>query len=92
MRTQRTALTEMVQLLGVAAARIGDLTPTSTLNTVYDVRHGSWDDLPGVRARGSGDAPVEDAADNEAFDNAANTREFYSEFLERDARGGRVRC
>jgi Zn-dependent metalloprotease len=85
MRTHRATLTEMVQLLGVQAARIGELTPVGKLNTTYDVRHGSWDDLPGVRARGTGDAPVEDAAVNEAFDNAARTRDFYTEILKRDS-------
>jgi Zn-dependent metalloprotease len=85
MRTQRAALTEMVQLLGVQAARIGELTPAGRLNTVYDVQHGSWDDLPGTRVRGAGDAPVDDAAVNESFDNATKTRDFYSEILKRDS-------
>lgn len=85
MRTQRVALTEMVQLLGVQAARIGELTPAGRLNTVYDLRHGSWDDLPGVRARGAGEPPVDDVAVNEAFENAAKTRDFYSDVLKRDS-------
>jgi Zn-dependent metalloprotease len=86
MRTQRVALTEMVQLLGITAARLGELTPAGNHNTVYDVKHGSWDDLPGERARGGGDnRPVEDAAVNEAFDHAGKTREFYSEVYKRDS-------
>jgi Zn-dependent metalloprotease len=88
LRTQRTALTEMVQLLGVQAARLGSLTPTSPqgdLNTVYDVQNGSWDDLPGKRARGQHDKPTSDAAVNEAFDNAGKTHGFYADVLKRNS-------
>jgi Zn-dependent metalloprotease len=85
MRTQRVTLAAMIQLLGAERARIGDLTPAGQQNTVYDVQHGSWDDLPGVRARGVTDAPSEDEAVNEAFDNAAKTRAFYSEVLKRNS-------
>jgi Zn-dependent metalloprotease len=85
MRTQRVALTQMVQLLGVAGARIGDLTPAGNVNSVYDVRHGSWDDLPGQKARGAGEAANADGAVNEAFDNAARTRQFYADVLKRNS-------
>ncbi|MGH3762748.1 M4 family metallopeptidase [Actinophytocola sp.] len=85
MRTQRVALTDLVRLLGAPAARIGELTPAGRLNTVYDVRNGSWDDLPGVRVRGVDDPPSGDRAVNEAFDHAATTRDFYAKVLERDS-------
>ncbi|HEV7649268.1 MAG TPA: M4 family metallopeptidase [Actinophytocola sp.] len=85
MRTQRAALTQMVRLLGVAGARIGELTPAGKVNTVYDVDHGSWDALPGQKARGDGEPPVADGAVNEAFDNAAKTRQFYADVLKRDS-------
>src|ERR1700754_2031197 len=73
MRTNRAALTQMVQLLGIAGARIGELTPAGKVNTVYDVEHGSWGDLPGKKARGDGDPASKDDAVNEAYDNAAKT-------------------
>lgn len=85
MRTQRVTLAAMIQLLGPERARIAELTPAGRQNTVYDVQHGSWDDLPGVRARGVSDAPAADQAVNEAFDNAAKTREFYREVLKRNS-------
>jgi Zn-dependent metalloprotease len=85
MRTQRATLTKMVRLLGVAGARIGELTPSGEKNTVYDARHGGWDDLPGTRVRGVADQPVKDPAVNEAFDNAAKTREFYWQVFKRDS-------
>jgi Zn-dependent metalloprotease len=85
MRTQRATLTAMVQMLGTRAARLGDLTPAGHQNTVYDVGHGSWDDLPGTRARGVDDAAVEDPAVNEAFDNAGKTRMFYADVLNRNS-------
>ncbi|MGH3878724.1 MAG: M4 family metallopeptidase [Actinophytocola sp.] len=85
LRTQRVAFTQMVQLLGVQGARLGELTPAGDKNTVYDVKNGSWDDLPGTRARGTGDGPVADEAVNQAFDNAGKTRDFYSEVLQRDS-------
>jgi Zn-dependent metalloprotease len=85
MRTQRATLTAMVQLLGTAGARLGELTPADNINTVYDVAHGSWDDLPGTRARGQGEPAVEDAAVNEAFDNAAKTHDFYAQVLQRNS-------
>jgi Zn-dependent metalloprotease len=83
MRTQRATLSAMVQLLGTRDARLGELTPAGHQNTAYDLGHGSWDDLPGTRARGVGDPPVADDAVNEAFDNAGKTREFYAEVLNR---------
>jgi Zn-dependent metalloprotease len=87
MRTNRAALTEMVRLLGasVAGPQIAKLTPSGKENTVYDVEHGSWGDLPGKRVRGVGDPPAKDPAVNEAFDNAAKTSEFYKQVLNRDS-------
>jgi Zn-dependent metalloprotease len=85
MRTNRATLSRMVQLLGVAGARIGELTPAGKINTVYDVEHGSWGDLPGKRARGDGDPPSSDDAVNEAYDNAAKTRQFYADVLKRNS-------
>ena len=85
MRTQRATFTQMVQLLGVQGARLGELTPAGVQNTVYDVKNGSWDDLPGERARGIRDVPSTDDAVNQAFDNAGKTRDFYSEVLKRDS-------
>jgi Zn-dependent metalloprotease len=87
MRTNRAALTDMVRLLGasVAGPQIAKLTPSGKENTVYDVEHGSWGDLPGKKARGVGDKPAKDVAVNEAFDNAAKTAEFYKAVLKRDS-------
>jgi Zn-dependent metalloprotease len=84
-RTQRTMLTEMVQLLGVREARLGSLTPEGDTNTVYDVQHGSWSDLPGERKRGGNDAAVADEAVNQAFDNAGRTYDFYRDVLHRNS-------
>jgi Zn-dependent metalloprotease len=83
-RTQRVMLTQMVQLLGVAGAKLGSLTPGGDKNTVYDVQHGSWSDLPGERRRGGSDPAAEDAAVYQAFDNAARTFDFYRDVLNRN--------
>jgi Zn-dependent metalloprotease len=87
MRTNRAALTDMVRLLGAAVAgpQIAKLTPAGKENTVYDVEHGSWGDLPGKRVRGVGDPPTKDSAVNDAFDNAGKTSEFYKAVLNRDS-------
>ncbi|HEU5472632.1 MAG TPA: M4 family metallopeptidase [Actinophytocola sp.] len=87
LRSRRTALTDVVRLLGVDVAGLRGLNPTAEeRKTVYDLA-GS-EDLPGTRARGEGDDPVADVAVNQAFDHADRTHDFYRDVLRRESVDG----
>jgi Zn-dependent metalloprotease len=89
MRSRRDTLTAVVQHLGVERADLGALNPVAKeRKTVYDVRNGSEDNLPGSRARGEGDQPVADKAVNEAYDNADRTHDFYRDVFNRESVDG----
>lgn len=71
---------------------IGDLSflapPKGEHLTIYDVRHGTSEDLPGRRARGAGDPAADDRAVNEAFEAAERTVRFYRDVYQRDSVDG----
>lgn len=87
MRSRRSALTDVVQLLGVEKAGLAGLNPsTQERKTVYDAQHG--EDLPGTKVRGESDAAAPDPAVNEAFDHADKTHDFYRDVLHRESVDG----
>ncbi|MDQ3103782.1 MAG: M4 family metallopeptidase [Actinomycetota bacterium] len=88
LRTQRGLLGRLRREVGVGAAEIAGLAglePSSSRQTVYDNQHNGRSFLPGVRARGDDDAPVQDAAVNDAFDATWATYDFYHAIFERDS-------
>jgi Zn-dependent metalloprotease len=82
-RAHRAALNQLVRAgLAGPALRAGERL------SVYDVRHGEESALPGRKVRGTGDAPVQDAAVNQAYDGADHTYEFYEDVYDRDSVDG----
>ena len=53
--------------------------------TVYDAKHGGQSSLPGKKVRDQNDPLSKDAAVNEAYDGAEETRKFYKEILGRNS-------
>lgn len=82
-RERRTAVTALVQSLGVEA---GLMPPRKERKFVYDAQHGV--ELPGVLRRGPDDGPHADKAVNDAFDNADKTYDFYNNVLGRPSVDG----
>ncbi len=52
---------------------------------VYDVKHGSFSDLPGTLVRGEGDPRTEDPAVNEAYSYSGTTYNFYKRVFQRNS-------
>jgi Zn-dependent metalloprotease len=87
MRTRRTLVTQLMGKLGIDVPALAAAPPGENLS-VYDVRHGGRDALPGQKMRGEGDPPVADAAVNQAYDGADLTYRFYQDVLGRNSVDG----
>ncbi|MDX6691688.1 MAG: hypothetical protein QOG15_3145 [Solirubrobacteraceae bacterium] len=86
MRAQRAVIASAARRLNVNPAEFSFLGPQTTEHqTVYDVHHGGDFQLPGQVARTDDDAPVADAAVNEAFDGSHTTYAFYKDVFDRDS-------
>jgi Zn-dependent metalloprotease len=82
-RAHRATLNQLVRAgLAGPALREGERV------SVYDARHGEESALPGRKVRGTGDAPVQNAAVNQAYDGADHTYEFYEDVYDRDSVDG----
>ncbi len=85
----RRALVASLIRAGVSPGEIGaaEPGPPETI-TVYDLAGGGDADLPGTRARGTGDPPASDPAVNGAYDGADATYRLYRETYDRNSIDG----
>lgn len=89
MRTQRAIYGQLRRDFGVNISQLAGLDVTAERRqTVYDNQNQGRFNLPGQRARGEGEDPVDDPAVNEAYDGSATTYEFYRDVHERDSLDG----
>ena len=77
-RGERRSLALIASALAVA--------PGEKRRTIYDARHSRK--VPGKLVRSEGDAPVRDAAVNEAFDGSGKTYDFFRKVLDRNSIDG----
>src|SRR4051812_29073231 len=82
-RAHRATLNQLVR-----AGLVGPALREGERLSVHDVRHGEESALPGRKVRGTGDAPVKDAAVNQAYDGADHTYSFYEDVHDRDSVDG----
>lgn len=90
MRTRRAMVGRLYRELNLTAGQVMGfgVTTERRRQTVYDNQNNGRVFLPGVRSRGWGDPPVQDAAVNQAYDGSAATYDFYSDVLGRDSVDG----
>jgi Zn-dependent metalloprotease len=88
-RSQRAVMGRFSRQLNVNIAQIAGfgITPDRR-QTVYDNQRMGRSFLPGIRARGWGEPPVQDEAVNQAYVGSATTYEFYRDVLKRDSING----
>ncbi|AXJ10927.1 M4 family metallopeptidase [Arthrobacter sp. PM3] len=88
-RSQRAVMGRFARQLSLDGGRLAGLgIRTERRQTVYDNQKKGRSFLPGVRARGWTEPPVEDVAVNEAYDGSAATYEFYRDVFHRNSLDG----
>ncbi len=86
-RERRAVTRRLVQHQPQAALALL-LAPVGAKRTVYDVRHRSQGNLPGIPVRREDDPPVADAAVNQAYDGSGTTFDFYEQVFNRNSVDG----
>lgn len=91
MRTQRSLVTRLAKELDQDVRALAFLAPPEergVRQTVYDLEHNGRSQLPGRRARGSGDPAVEDRAVNDVYEATEQAYDFYKAAFDRDSVDG----
>jgi Zn-dependent metalloprotease len=91
MRTQRSLVGRLAKELDQDVRALAFLRPAEedgARQTVYDLANGGRSQLPGSRARGSGDPPVGDGAINDVYDATESSYDFYRDVYGRDSVDG----
>jgi Zn-dependent metalloprotease len=89
MRARRAVLQNLTRELGPSfMAALTPAAPKQRKRTVYDMKNGGANGLPGVKVRGEKDAAGKDKAVNEAFDGAGATYDFFKVVLGRHSIDG----